>query len=165
MNVFETLARSARQWPDHVAMIDACGPLDYRSLWREVEALRGQLDRLGVRGGQGVGVRARNGRAFVIGALAALGCGAVVMPIHHQLKPDEWADLQAQAPLSAILDDGSGVAQPGRTLALDNPAPETVLRVRMAYLLTEAGILLPKTRPPFDSGFLWTLKPAPLAIQ
>ena len=44
-----------------------------------------------MREGQGVGVRARNGRAFVIGALAALGCGAVIMPIHHQMKPDELA--------------------------------------------------------------------------
>jgi non-ribosomal peptide synthetase component E (peptide arylation enzyme) len=41
MNVFETLAASARQWPDRTAIIDAGGALDYQSLWREVEALRG----------------------------------------------------------------------------------------------------------------------------
>ena len=76
MNVFDTLSHSARLWPDRTAIIDAAGALDYRSLWREIEALRVQLLRLGVREGQGVGVRARNGRAFVIGALAALGCGA-----------------------------------------------------------------------------------------
>jgi acyl-CoA synthetase (AMP-forming)/AMP-acid ligase II len=121
MNVFETLAQSARQWPDRTAIIDAGGPLDYQSLWREVAALQLQLDRLGVRAGQGIGVRARNGRAFVIGALAALGCGAVIMPIHHQLKPDELSDLLAQAPLCAILDDGSGAAQPGKTVTLENP--------------------------------------------
>src|SRR5580698_4471065 len=122
MNVFETLARSARQWPEHTAIIDAGGALDYESLWREVEALRVQLDRLGVSKGQGVGVRARNGRAFVIGALAALGCGAVIMPIHHQMKPGELAEMLEQAPLCAILDDGSGgVAQPGKTVALENP--------------------------------------------
>ena len=121
MNVFETLAHSAQQWPDRIAIIDAGGALDYRSLWREVEALRVQLDRLGVREGQGVGVRARNGRAFVIGALAALGCGAVVMPIHHQMKPAELADMLERAPLCAILDDGSNPAEPGKTVALENP--------------------------------------------
>ena len=121
MNVFETLAQSARQWPDRIAIIDAGGSMDYRSLWREVEALRVQLDKLGVRKGQGVGIRARNGRAFIIGGLAALGCGAVVMPIHHQIKPDEQADMLAKAPLCAIIDDGSGAAQPGRTVALENP--------------------------------------------
>lgn len=121
MNVFETLAQSARQWPDRIALIDAAGPLDYRTLWREVEALRGQLDKLGVRERQGVGVRARNGRAFIIGGLAALGCGAVIMPIHHQIKPDELADMFAKAPLCAILDDGSGPTQAGKTVPLENP--------------------------------------------
>lgn len=121
MNVFETLSQSARQWADRTAIIDAGGALTYRALWQEVEALRGQLDKLSVREGQGVGVRARNGRAFVIGALAALGCGAVIMPIHHQIKPDEVADMLAKAPLCVILDDGSGIAQPGRTMTLENP--------------------------------------------
>jgi long-chain acyl-CoA synthetase len=121
MNVFDTLARSARQWPDRTAIIDSGGALDYRSLWSEVEALRVQLDRLGVREGQGVGVRARNGRAFVIGALAALGCGAVIMPIHHQMKPDELSDMLARAPLCVILDDGSGAVQGGKTVALEKP--------------------------------------------
>ncbi|MDE3066079.1 MAG: acyl--CoA ligase [Verrucomicrobiota bacterium] len=121
MNVFDTLSRSARQWPDRVAIVDAGGALDYRSLWREIAVLRVQLDRRGVREGQGVGVRARNGRAFVIGALAALGCGAVIMPIHHQIKPAELAEMLARAPLGVILDDGCAVAQPGRTVALDNP--------------------------------------------
>src|ERR1700739_368390 len=103
MNVYETLAQSARQWPDRIAIIDGAGPMDYRSLWREVEALRSQLDKLGLRAGQGVGIRARNGRAFIIGGLAALGCGAVVMPIHHQIKPDEQADMLAKAPLCVII--------------------------------------------------------------
>lgn len=131
MNVFETLAQSARTWPERVAMIDAGGPLDYRTLWREVEALRAQLDRLGVRPGQGLGVRARNGRAFVIGALAALGCGAVIMPIHHQMKPDELGEMLTQAPLCAILDDGSGAAQPD-TVALANPGGNGLRFTRIA---------------------------------
>jgi long-chain acyl-CoA synthetase len=113
MNVFDTLAQAARQWPDRVAIIDAAGSLDYRSLWREIESLRAQLARLEVREGQGVGVRARNGRAFVIGALAASGCGATVMPIHHQMKPDELAEMLARAPLGFILDDGSSPGQAG----------------------------------------------------
>jgi len=121
MNVFETLAASARQRPQHTALIDAGGALDYQALWREVEALRLQLDRHGVKPGQGIGVRARNGRAFVIGALAALGCGAVIMPIHHQMKLDEMNDMIAAAPLCAILDESIGTPYPGKTVALENP--------------------------------------------
>ncbi|HXC36609.1 MAG TPA: class I adenylate-forming enzyme family protein, partial [Candidatus Acidoferrales bacterium] len=115
------LARSAQQFAGRTAIIDAGGTMDYPSLWREVEALRMQLDRLGLKPGQGVGIRARNGRAFVIGGLAALGCGATVMPIHHQIKPDELNDMLAKAPLCVILDDGSGGPQPGKTSALENP--------------------------------------------
>jgi long-chain acyl-CoA synthetase len=115
MNVFDTLSRAARQWPDRPAIIDAAGALDYRSLWGEIEALRVQLGRLGVREGQGVGIRARNGRAFIIGALAALGRGAVVMPIHQQMRPDELSDMLARAPLCAILDDGCARAPAGES--------------------------------------------------
>lgn len=115
MNVFDTLAQAARQWPDRTAIIDAAGPLSYRSLWRDIEAGRSELARLDVREGQGVGVRARNGRAFVTGALAALGCGAVVMPIHHQMKSAELSEMLARAPLGAILDDGCGAGLAGKT--------------------------------------------------
>ena len=115
MNVYEVLSKAARQWPKQTAIIDAAGPLDYQSLWREIEALRTQLERLGVGGAQGVGVRGRNGRGLVIGALAALGSGAVVMPIHHLLKPDEMSEMLARAPLCAILDDGSAAPLAGET--------------------------------------------------
>jgi long-chain acyl-CoA synthetase len=114
MNVFDTLSQAARQWPGRMAIVDADGSLDYRSLWRGIEALRIQLARQGVREGEGVGVQGRNGRALVIGALAALGCGAVVMPMHHLIKPAEMSDMLTRAPLGAILDDGSAAAPPGK---------------------------------------------------
>jgi len=99
MKVYDTLSTAARQWPERTAIIDAAGAVDYGTLWKEIEALRLQLRGLQLKPGQGVGVRARNGRAFVIAALAALGCGAVVMPIHHQMKRDEVTDMLERAPL------------------------------------------------------------------
>ena len=133
MNVYDTLSHAARQWPDRIAIIDAAGSIDYQSLWREIESLRSQLARLGVGDGQGVGMQGRNGRSFVIGALAALGCGAVVMPIHHLLKPDEMSGMLARAPLCAILDDGSGRAPVGETACeLKTPAGVSLRFTRMA---------------------------------
>jgi acyl-CoA synthetase (AMP-forming)/AMP-acid ligase II len=117
MNVYDTLREAARQWPERTAMIDAAGPLDYQTLWREIEELRGQLARLGVSPGLGVGMQGRNGRAFVIGAMAALGCGGAVMPIHHLLKPSEFSEMLARAPLAAVLDDRSGPAPAGEAAA------------------------------------------------
>jgi hypothetical protein len=92
-------------------------------------------------------------------------CAGIAASLHDDTSPD--VPKNSVPPLVKLGGMDLNPAQLIRlmALALDNPAPETVLRVRMAYMLTEAGILLPKTRPPFDSGFLWTLKPAPLAIQ
>jgi len=135
MNVFETLSQAARQWPARPAVIDGVGQLDYRSLWREIQALRIQLDRHGVRDGQGVGVLARNGRAFIIGALAALGCNAVVMPLDYQLKPNELAELLARVPLSALLEAGSGPPPGGglpSELGLLDGTPLRLTRLRGA---------------------------------
>ncbi|HTB21063.1 MAG TPA: hypothetical protein VK708_23225 [Bryobacteraceae bacterium] len=50
-------------------------------------------------------------------------------------------------------------------MALANPAPETKFPVRMIYMLGEVGTILPKSRTLYDVGFVWTVKPAPLAIQ
>ena len=46
--------------------------------------------------------------------------------------------------------------------AVVNPAPETGIRVRMTYMLGEAGGIFPRTRPMMEIGFVWTIKPAPL---
>lgn len=159
MTVFDTLAVSARKWADRTAIIDAAGPMDYRSLWREVEALRMQLGGLGVAPGQGVGIRARNGRAFIIGGLAALGCGAVVMPIHHQIKPDELSDMLAKAPLCAILDDGSAGpvrARPEQNRAVEQAGPD------------RGGSLTPRSGAALSNGLRFTRldnSQAPLAPQ
>jgi long-chain acyl-CoA synthetase len=133
MNVYDTLSHAARQWPNRIAIIDAAGSMDYQTLWREIEAVRSQLAALRVRDAQGIGMQGRNGRAFVIGALAALGCGAVVMPIHHLLKPDEMSGMLARAPLCAILDDGSGRAPTGETACeLKTPGGVSLRFTRMA---------------------------------
>lgn len=113
MNLYETLGRSAREWPGRPAVIEGDGVLSYDALWREIEALRLQLDRLDIGDGRGVAVMGRNGRAFIIAALAALGCGAVVLPLHPQLKPAELHEILAHAPLAAVISDGSAAPLPG----------------------------------------------------
>ena len=141
MNVFDTLAHSARQWPDRTAIIDAGGALDYQSLWREVEALRVQLDRLGVREGQGVGVRARNGRAFVIGARALGAFGRLVLtdpaqPLSSGIEVEARPGRRArEAPLPALrrrtVAHGAGVprrdlpARPSPFYLLDEVEPRS----------------------------------------
>ena len=51
------------------------------------------------------------------------------------------------------------------SLALDNPAPATKLPVRMLHMTGEAGGIVPKSRILYDVGFVWTIKPAALAVN
>ena len=150
MNLFQVLSDAARQWPERPAIIDDRGTLDYGSLWHEVEVLRRQLGRLGVGPGLRVGVMGRTGRAFVIGAMAALGCGAVVMPMYFQLKAEELDQMWREAGLSGLLDDGSCGCPPAgkrRTVTLTDGAalrftrlPEVAVTVPIPWM-SEAAFM------------------------
>lgn len=108
-NVYDVLRNAATQWPNNPAVHDEHGSLSFAQLFGETEALRSQLLELGIGNGMGVGVKAKNGRHFIIGIFAVVGCGAAVMPMSHQLKKAEIDDILEEAQLHAILDDRSSV--------------------------------------------------------
>ena len=96
-----------------------------------------------------------------VGELARI-CAELAGPLHD--------DSSTEVPKNAIppLLKVNGVAlNPAQVLrlmaqAVVNPAPETSIRVRMTYMLAEAGGIFPKSRELGDDGFVWTFKPAPL---
>jgi long-chain acyl-CoA synthetase len=106
--VYEVLREAASRWPDRPAIFDEYGELSFAGLFAQAEVLRLELEALGMREGMGVGLKARNGRQFLIGLFAIVGCGAAVMPIYHQLKKIEVDALIEEAQLHGLLDDGSG---------------------------------------------------------
>ena len=107
-DVYKILADAAAQWPGNPAVYDEHGMISFKQLFSETEALRLRLLESGISKGMGVGVKAQNGRNFIIGIFAAAGCGAAVMPMSHQLKKAEIDIILEEAKLHAILDDGSG---------------------------------------------------------
>jgi len=107
--VYEILRNAASRWPDKPAVFDDFGEMSFKNLFSEAEALRSALTRLGVKQGMCIGVKARNGRNFIIGIFAVMGCGAAVMPIYHQLKKTEIDAILLEARLHALLDDGRGL--------------------------------------------------------
>jgi len=109
--VHEVLERSAELWPRHTALADDLGTLSYTALCEQATAAEGQLRAAGVGPGQGVGVMARNGRAFVIAAFGALRCGATVLPMSPRLRPAELDGLLAATQLHAVVDDRCPCAQ------------------------------------------------------
>jgi long-chain acyl-CoA synthetase len=109
MNVFEILRESAMKWPQKPAVHDEHGTVTFSELLHEAGYLRDILLKKGVGKGMGIGVMARNGRNFISGIFGALGTGATVMPMSHQLKPAEIENMLDETKLHFILDDYSGV--------------------------------------------------------
>ncbi|MBL7883309.1 MAG: acyl--CoA ligase [Bacteroidia bacterium] len=107
--VYQLLKTASEQWPNEPAVYDEYGTLTFKELFEETEELKINLLKLGITSGMGVGVMARNGRNFITGIFAVIGCGACVMPLSHQLKSAELDDVLNEAQLYAILDDLNGV--------------------------------------------------------
>lgn len=109
VSTYQLLEFAAQTWPDSPAIIDKEGTVSYGELYVQTEQLKSELLRLGLVKGQGLGVMARNSSAFVAMMFAGMGCGAVVLPISHQLKKAEIETLISDTQLHAVLDDQSGV--------------------------------------------------------
>ena len=107
--VYNILKDAAHKWPTQPAVYDDHGMMTFAELYAETEILRLNLIDLGVTTGMGVGVKARNGRSFIIGIFAVVGCGAAAMPMSPQLKKAEIEDILSEAQLHVLLDDMSGV--------------------------------------------------------
>ncbi len=107
--VYEILKDAALKWPERPAVYDDYGMMTFAELYTQTEILRLNLIDLGLRAGMGIGVKARNGRNFIMGIFAGVGCGAAVMPMSHQLKKAEIEDILAEARLHVLIDDMSGI--------------------------------------------------------
>jgi long-chain acyl-CoA synthetase len=107
MNVFSYLSDAAQRWPVQPAIISSTERLSFRELFGRAVEVRSALEALGIRPGLGLGLVARDSAEFVVGLFAGLGCGAVVMPISHQLKQQEFQRVIDLVPVAAVLHDGS----------------------------------------------------------
>jgi hypothetical protein len=96
-----------------------------------------------------------------VGELARI-CAELAGPLHDNSSAS--VPKNTIPPLLKINGIDLNPAQVLRLMAqaVVNPAPETSIRVRMTYMLAEAGGIFPKSRELGDSGFVWTIKPAPL---
>jgi acyl-coenzyme A synthetase/AMP-(fatty) acid ligase len=106
--VYEILREAGRRWPEQPAIHDEWGSLSFGQLLEEAEKLKRCLMDLGVGQGKLIGLRARNGRYFLIGLFAIVGTGAAVLPIYHQLRKEEIDSVLLEAGLHGLLDDRSG---------------------------------------------------------
>ena len=131
--VYEILRSAARDWPKNPAVYDEHGVMNFGELFKAAEEMRLQLMRLGIKEGMGIGVMAANGRHFIIGIFAAVGCGAAVMPMSPQLKRAEIDDILQEAKLHAVIDDRSSV-QPLDTIETVIPLKQGSFRFSYTHI-------------------------------
>lgn len=94
--------------PDWVALIDGDREITYGELRQRAAAMRTALHNLGVAPGDRVAVMAGNEPAFAIGALAALGLGAVAVPIRPTNPlPELVRKLDSVQPDVIVLGEGA----------------------------------------------------------
>ena len=109
MNIARHLADSALRTSRKTAIVDVDGPISYKELFIEVERVSERLVALGIGAKTGVGIMARNGIPFIVAALAALRSGAVILPIHHQIRAHELNTILESTGLHAIIHDRYGI--------------------------------------------------------
>ncbi len=84
------LAESARKYPDRVALVQGGERVTYAHLWNQAQQFAARLcDEYGVRAGDAVALLMPNVLDFPRAYYAVLAVGAVVVPIHALLTPEE----------------------------------------------------------------------------
>jgi long-chain acyl-CoA synthetase len=147
-SVYHLLELASKSWPDRTALVDEYGAMSYQALFSEAEYLKTSLQKLGLSKGMGIAVMGRNCRTFISAMLAGMGCGAVVVPLSHQLKPAEISQILLDTGVHAILDDQSGV-QPTDSDAVTIALSTQTLR--FSWVSTAAHIPL---TPLADAAFI-----------
>ena len=110
MNIYQILEEAAIQWPDQAALVDEEGSLSYRELLGYVQGFRDRFQEQGLGPYHRLGVLAPNGREFIGAMFGGMACGAVVLPVSHQLKEAEVDQIVRDAELHVLWRwDGSAM--------------------------------------------------------
>ncbi len=105
----DSLARSAAEVPDKLAVIAEDARVSYRELDARAAALAGGLQRRGVRRGDRVAIYLENGADVVVAIYAALRAGAAFMVVNPQTKADKLRYILEDSGAAALVTDASMV--------------------------------------------------------
>ncbi|MFC0505592.1 long-chain-fatty-acid--CoA ligase [Micromonospora costi] len=97
------LAESARRHADTVAVVDGEARVTYAELWLEARSYAAGLRELGIAPGDPVALLAPNVVDFPRVYYGALAAGAVLVPVHLLLTPDEAAHVLRDSGAKALV--------------------------------------------------------------
>ena len=107
MNLGTIITRSARYWPDHIAVADSQARLTYAQLERRSNRLASALGTLGVGVGEHVAILAANRVELVEAEVALYKAAMVKVPINARLSVDEVVRVLEDSCSVALITDAS----------------------------------------------------------
>jgi long-chain acyl-CoA synthetase len=140
LSLASILAESALRHPERTALLAGSERVSYAQLWEQARRYAARLRALGVRAGDRVGILLLNTPDFPRAYYGALALGAVVVPIHALLTPEEIAYILRDAGVKVLVSGGpllpnanAGAAQGGvpvyeASLPSDAPIDDIVIR-------------------------------------
>lgn len=123
-------ARAAARWGDAPALLEHGEVWSFNQLWSKCREAASALLSRGVGEGDRIAIWAPNSREWIIAAVAAMTCGAAIIPLNTRLKGREAGDIlrRTNARLMFTVRDFLGIDYPALLAAEDLPAlTETVL--------------------------------------
>jgi long-chain acyl-CoA synthetase len=133
LSLASILAESALRHSERTALLAGSERVSYAQLWEQARRYAARLRSLGIRPGDRVGVLLLNTADFPRAYYGALALGAVVVPIHALLTPEEITYILRDAKVKVLVSGGpllanaqAGAAEAGVTVfeaALPEEAP------------------------------------------
>lgn len=123
-------ARAAARWGDAPALLEHGEVWSFNQLWAKCRAAASALLSRGVGEGDRIAIWAPNSREWIVAAVAAMTCGAAIIPLNTRLKGREAGDIlrRTNARLMFTVRDFLGIDYPALLAAEDLPTlVETVL--------------------------------------
>lgn len=84
---------AAQRWPDAPAVLEHGETWTFADLWQHSRAATSALLARGVKNGDRIAIWAPNSREWIVAAIAAMTCGAAVIPLNTRLKGREAGDI------------------------------------------------------------------------
>ena len=107
MNVWDLLADTARDRPEHRALCRSGQRLDYRAAEAQARAFAAALVERGVAAGDRVACLMHNDVEFWLAYFACAAAGAVLVPLNTRLAPAELRQILAHAGAALVLHDAA----------------------------------------------------------
>lgn len=103
MRIDDLLRRSAKLYPDELAIDDGHRIVTYVQLWSESQALSGGLLASGLTAGDRIAVLAKNRIEYAVAYSATSACGLVIVPLNWRLHARQLGQIIADAGVKLII--------------------------------------------------------------